>query len=136
MDIQMPGINGIDAMEEMRKTNKSIYFIIMSAYDKFDYAKRAIDLGVIDYLMKPANSSRIVEVFEHAISLVERDRSRRREDLNIKEKLEIVVPLIENGLIYTILFHDDFSGDTEKFKQLYRWNMIMGIQWYLNLVQR
>lgn len=118
MDIQMPGINGIDAMEEMRKTNKSIYFIIMSAYDKFDYAKRAIDLGVIDYLMKPANSSRIVEVFEHAISLVERDRSRRREDLNIKEKLEIVVPLIENGLIYTILFHDDFSGDTEKFKQL------------------
>ena len=49
---------------------------------------------------------------------MERDRSRRREDLNIKEKLEIVVPLIENGLIYTILFHDDFSGDTEKFKQL------------------
>ena len=38
MDIQMPGINGIDAMREIRKTNDKVVFIVMSAYDKFDYA--------------------------------------------------------------------------------------------------
>ena len=46
MDIQMPGINGIDAMKEIRRSNNHTVFIVMSAYDKFDYAKDAIDLGV------------------------------------------------------------------------------------------
>ena len=38
MDIQMPGINGIDAMKEIRRFNASTVFIVLSAYDKFDYA--------------------------------------------------------------------------------------------------
>ena len=49
MDIQMPGINGIDAMKEIRRTNNHTVFIVMSAYDKFDYAKEAIKLGVMEY---------------------------------------------------------------------------------------
>ena len=47
MDIQMPGINGIDAMKEIKKSNSSTVFIVMSAYDKFDYAQEAISLGVL-----------------------------------------------------------------------------------------
>ena len=46
MDIHMPGINGIQAMREIRKFNNSALFYVISAYDKFDYAKDAIDLGV------------------------------------------------------------------------------------------
>ena len=40
MDIQMPGINGIDAMREIRKTNSKTVFIVLSAYDKFEQALR------------------------------------------------------------------------------------------------
>ena len=50
MDIQMPGINGIDAMKEIRRSNNHTVFIVMSAYDKFDYAKEAIKLGVMSTL--------------------------------------------------------------------------------------
>ena len=46
MDIQMPGINGIEAIEEIKKTNKSAVFIVISAYDKFTYAKEALKLGL------------------------------------------------------------------------------------------
>ena len=47
MDIHMPGINGIDAIREIKKTQPGIQFVIISAYDKFSYAKDAIGLGVI-----------------------------------------------------------------------------------------
>ena len=52
MDIQMPGINGIEAMKEIKRFNSGIIFIVLSAYDKFDYAKEAIGLGVLEYLNK------------------------------------------------------------------------------------
>ena len=55
MDIRMPGINGIDAMKEIKRTNPNIVFVVISAYDKFDYAKQALNLGVIDNINKPFN---------------------------------------------------------------------------------
>ena len=66
MDIQMPGINGIGALREIRQFNQSALFYIMSAYDKFDYAKEAISLGVERYLMKPITKNTVIEVVEEA----------------------------------------------------------------------
>ena len=104
MDIQMPGINGIEAMREIRRTNSSVIFIVMSAYDKFDYAQEAIKLGVLEYVTKPMNRERMVSILRMAMDQVSDERRKRSEDLIIKEKLETVVPILESGLIYNILF--------------------------------
>ena len=118
MDIQMPGINGIEAMKEIRRNNASTIFIVMSAYDKFDYAKEAINLGVLEYLNKPVEKSKIVEVLKKAMSMIDKDRKKRSEELMIREKMETVVPIIENGLIYNLLFQEYFVDDIENFKTL------------------
>ena len=47
MDIQMPGISGIQAIREIQKFNSSVVFVIITAYDKFNYAKEAVNLGVM-----------------------------------------------------------------------------------------
>ena len=62
MDIRMPGINGIDAIREIRKRNPGITFVVISAYDKFGYAQEAMSLGVIDYLHKPVERKKFLEV--------------------------------------------------------------------------
>ena len=118
MDIQMPGINGIDAMKEIREANKTTVFIVMSAYDKFDYAKEAINLGVLDYLNKPVDQPKIVEVLKRAMKQVDDEKERRSQDLLIKEKLETVVPIIENNMIYTALFQDDYDSEVDSFRNL------------------
>lgn len=126
MDIQMPGINGIEAMKEIRKNNKNILFIVMSAYDKFDYAKEAINLGVLEYINKPIRQEVIVEVLQKAIRTLDAQRHKRSSDLMIREKLENVVPVIESGFIYSILFQEHFEEDTHNYKQL------LGIEEYEN----
>jgi len=118
MDIKMPGINGIEAMKEIRRINQSVLFIVMSAYDKFIYAKEAIALGVIDYLTKPANKNKIIDTLERAMAIIDDKREKRSHDLMTKEKLMTVIPVIESGMIYTILFQEDYSSQTNSFKEL------------------
>ncbi len=118
MDIQMPGINGIEAMREIRATNQSVIFIVMSAYDKFDYAKEAIRLGVLEYITKPMEKTRIVAALKKAMEQIDRERDKRSNDLLIREKLETVMPIIESGLVYNLLFQEHFTEDIENYKQL------------------
>ena len=58
MDLQMPGINGIVAMKEIKEMNHNTIFIVLSDYDKFDYAKEALSIGVLEYLRKPIQIGR------------------------------------------------------------------------------
>ena len=118
MDIQMPGINGIDAMREIRKFSTNVIFVVLTAYDKFDYAKEAIGLGVLDYLNKPVNQKVVVDVIERAMKEIDARRERRKNDLQIKERMETVMPIIENGFIYSILLQERFDEDIENYKSL------------------
>lgn len=118
MDIHMPGINGLEAMKEIQKNNKNIVFIVVSAYDKFDYAREAIGLGVMEYVNKPIDKKVIVELLQKAMRKIDADRRKRSNDLMIKEKLETVVPIIESGFIYSVLFQENYAEETENFKQL------------------
>ncbi len=118
MDIQMPGINGIDAMREIRKFSPNVIFVVLTAYDKFDYAKEAIGLGVMEYLNKPVNQKVVVEVIGRAMESIDERRKKRKDDLQIKERMETVMPIIENGFIYSILLQERFDEDIENYMNL------------------
>lgn len=118
MDIQMPGINGIEAMKEIRKNNQNVLFIVMSAYDKFDYAKEAIKLGVLEYITKPMERTKIISILKKGMDIIDKKRERRSNDLLVKEKLETVIPIIESGLIYDILFQEHFAEDIDNYKTI------------------
>ena len=56
----MPGINGIEAMKQIRLTNEEVAFVIVSAYDYFDYAKEAVMLNASEYILKPVRREDLV----------------------------------------------------------------------------
>ena len=118
MDIQMPGINGIEAMKEIRKGNSNVIFIVASTFDKFDYAKEAIGIDVLKYIKKPIDKNVIVEVLNQAINQVDDVKEKRSSDLANKEKLEIVTPIIENGFIHAFLYQNREKEELENFKTL------------------
>ena len=117
MDIQMPGINGIAAIREIRSFNASCLFYVVSAYDKFDYAQDAISLGVEKYIMKPVSRDLIIRTVEDGMRKVDSFREKRSDQLKIQEKLETILPVVENGFVTGMLLSDDMQ-DEEYYRQL------------------
>ncbi len=56
-DIEMPIMNGLEMIEEMKKTNPKQMFVIISCHESFEYAKKALKMGVSEYLIKDLMSS-------------------------------------------------------------------------------
>lgn len=67
LDIEMPGIKGIEVAELMRKESKDICIIFLTAYDKFEYAKKAVSVRAMEYLLKPYSERELVSVVDEAM---------------------------------------------------------------------
>ena len=52
-DIVMPFMNGLEFLSQLQERNLTAKILIISGYDEFEYAQKAISLGVSEYLLKP-----------------------------------------------------------------------------------
>lgn len=66
-DIRMPGKDGLELIEEVQKVLPQTVFIVLSGYNEFVYAQRALHYGVVEYLLKPVEEEKILEVVEKAL---------------------------------------------------------------------
>lgn len=69
MDIAMPVLNGVEAAEQIRRLDEGCVIIFLTAYDEFSYAKRALVIRALDYLLKPCEEDELVAVMEEAVRL-------------------------------------------------------------------
>lgn len=73
LDIEMPGINGLEAAREIRKMGKRCSIVFLTAFDEFNYAKQAISVKALDYLLKPAADEELIAVIEEGIRVAEEE---------------------------------------------------------------
>ena len=64
LDISMPGLNGLQAAEKIRSKSRSASIIFLTAYDDFQYAKKAISVRATDYLLKPCDDDELISSVE------------------------------------------------------------------------
>lgn len=69
LDIAMPGMTGLEAAKAIRGKHKEAGIIFLTAYDDFGYAKKAIEVRALDYLLKPGSDEDLVSVLEQAFML-------------------------------------------------------------------
>jgi YesN/AraC family two-component response regulator len=63
-DVQMPEMDGLEMIEEIRKTNSDIACILVTSHGEFDYFIRANDLGVYRYIQKPLDINELFEAIK------------------------------------------------------------------------
>lgn len=63
VDIKMPNMNGIDAIRHGNEISPETNFIILTGFAEFEYAKEAIALNVVDYLLKPIDEDVMLNLY-------------------------------------------------------------------------
>lgn len=79
LDIEMPGINGIEAAEKIREQDKECSIIFLTAFDEFSYAKKAITVRALDYLLKPYDEQELILVMDEAMRQADECERRKAE---------------------------------------------------------
>jgi two-component system response regulator YesN len=78
-DIRLPGLDGLALIEKIKNKSKDVLFVIISGYGDFNYAQKAIELGVDHYLLKPTSDLKIEEIFNSVYQkLFKRHKDRQK----------------------------------------------------------
>jgi len=63
VDIKMPGMDGIELVRRLREMKIDAFFVLISGYKEFEYAKSALELGVKNYIVKPTKYHQLCDIF-------------------------------------------------------------------------
>lgn len=110
-DIFMPFMDGFTFLENFRKKKPEIKTIIISAYDDFEYAKKAITLMANGYLLKPVKKRELYEELDRLLRELEDQRGRRRElDSLLEEKRRMETASLLQELILGRTIQTELQG--------------------------
>ncbi len=87
-DINMPEIDGLEYIRQVREIRRDVFILILTGYDRFDYAKRALKLKVDDFLLKPVDEAELLEITSSLLR--EREVQEEGEADQGEERNEIV----------------------------------------------
>lgn len=122
MDINMPGIKGMEAIKEIKKRNSEIVFVVISAYDEFTFAQEAITLDVFQYVLKPVKKDMLINVVEKAMEAVKNNIEKHLCDVRIRERMEKVLPALEHNFIYSLLLNSSYQDEMDYYSEVFEYN--------------
>mgnify|MGYP003088267527 FL=1 len=128
LDIEMPGMNGIELAKYIKEKYAECIIIFITAYDRFDYAIEAMHIKAFDYLLKPWKEERLCELINTAIENV---RSMQKTDSIVHSQKDIIKDYIDRNYkkdisakdVAGILGYSDVYF-SKVFKQLFDDNFI------------
>ncbi|WNQ13948.1 response regulator [Paenibacillus aurantius] len=92
LDLQMPEMDGLSLAKRLRETDPLLQIIVLSGHDDFEYAQKALELGVMKYLLKPAGDEEILGTVLEAAERLRKEWDRRHNSEEIRKKWMLHLP--------------------------------------------
>ncbi|GHI01087.1 response regulator transcription factor [Neobacillus kokaensis] len=104
MDIKMPGIDGVEAVKQIRNIDPNIRFIMISAYDTFEYAKEVMRQGVKEYLLKPSPKQDLIAAIERVRDEIMTEKNSNQEIVKLKQQFDKALTLAQTKWVASLLY--------------------------------
>ncbi|MFC4779312.1 response regulator [Paenibacillus sp. GCM10023252] len=104
VDINMPFMDGLELTEQIRQRNDQILVVLVTGHNEFEYARRALKLGVQDYILKPFSKDELVLTL---LNLQSNIRKVQEEKLTLQANESMLKELYLNRLIQGEVQHGE-----------------------------
>lgn len=109
MDIEMPGLNGLEAAKLILAQKPECKIIFITAYSLFSYAHEAVKLGASDYILKPVDPKEVEKAIRHGI--VQLESKKELKDIAIEEQVsagsgDALMDKVKHYLQYNYMLYD------------------------------
>lgn len=109
VDITMPIMDGITVIKKAKEAHCKTKVIILTGYGEFEYAKKAIQLGVQDYLLKPLQSDELYQSLQKASLAIDQERETENTLSLISGAKQGVFSAYKESLISKLLLNDFYD---------------------------
>ncbi|MFC4303560.1 response regulator [Cohnella boryungensis] len=106
-DIRMPEIDGLELIEQVSRLYPDIKCVIMSGYDEFAYAQKAMAIGACHYLLKPSRRQEILELVVALTEEIEKERRKSRKLEQLKEGFHQSFPLLKENTLNRLVLSEN-----------------------------
>ena len=110
-DIKMPFMDGLELSRMVKKLQPWVRIIILSGHDEFEYAKKAISIGVEDYILKPFTSENLLSSLNKIATSLDKQKQQFTDISRMKSELESSTALIRDKLLSDIVLGTMNSAD-------------------------
>lgn len=122
-DVKMLGMDGISLSKWINENRPHIRVIFLSAYNDFEYARKALKYDVVDYLLKPLDISLLFEIINRIRGDMARQRADKDEIERFKSFLEKDMPVLREKYVHDVL-EGKYQGNMEELFKSYDIDLI------------
>ena len=104
-DIRMPGIDGLEIIKKTREMGFNTSFVIISGFKHFEYAHKAMQYGVEDYLLKPIKKTELTNILVKISKKLTDRQIRKNEEIQLKNELAYSHNRLREQFVKKIISH-------------------------------
>lgn len=105
-DIRMPGMDGIELLEQLHQMKNKSIFIILSGYDSFSYAQKAVRMGAFAYLLKPIPKDELAKTIHEAEQECKKRRLRDESMMEMRSAFYYGKRMRQREAVEALIFND------------------------------
>ena len=98
-DIKMPKMDGVELVAKLNTDYPGIRKIILSGFDEFEYVRKSMKNGAVDYLLKPVDEERLKELLVKIEDDILTDRKKEKEEQNTQTKIKQNLSVIKEKIL-------------------------------------
>ncbi len=102
-DIRMPLMDGLELIQTIRLEQPNVAFVIISGYNDFEYARKAIQYGVKEYLLKPTDTQELKAVLERIVSQLDAQKEAARQRIRETKAFTDQIEQYQKSLIWDVM---------------------------------
>nr|WP_302647698.1 response regulator [uncultured Dysosmobacter sp.] len=131
-DIKMPFMDGLELCRILTDRLPAARFVVFSGFDAFEYAKQAIQMNVVEYILKPINADELSAVLRRLKDQLDRERAERRNVELLRSRYTENLPILRE-LFYANLLDGRIEPGTERDRAAHLDIDLQGEEWVVGL---